>query len=147
MRAKLLEKADLKLLDALSIARAYEAVRKRQEAMNCSMEPYLADNRKINIVRTRIDKTKLFCYACGKADHFQRDPQCTAKGKICVRCGKIEHYKAQRRSNYSRSRIHDDAHRQNLNYLEEGEEKEVAKKHTVRQKGDIFTVNSPERSV
>ena len=42
LRAKFLEKADLKLLDVLSIARAHEAVRERLEAMDCPMEPNFA---------------------------------------------------------------------------------------------------------
>ena len=123
---KFLEKAELKLLGVLSIARAHEAVRERLEAMDCPVEPKLADNHKINGVHTRIDKTKLFCFACAKAGHFNRGPQCPANGKECVRCGKIGHYKAQFQSNYSRPRSHDDAHHQNLNYIEETKENEEA---------------------
>ena len=138
----------MKLLYVLSIARAHEAVRERLEAMDRPMEPYnFTDNHEINVVRTTIDKAKLFCFACGKAGHFQRDPQCPTKGEKCIRCGKIGHYKAQCRSNYSRSRSYDDAHRSNLNYLVEGEEKEVATRHTVRQNGNVLTVNSPVSSV
>ena len=81
LREKFLEKAGLKLLDVLSIARVHEAVRERLEAMDCPMEPNLADNYEINVVHTRIAKSKLFCFACGKAGHFQRDPQCPAKRK------------------------------------------------------------------
>ena len=66
LRAKFLEKVDLKPLDVLSIARAHEAVRERLEAM----EPNFADNHEINVLRTRIDKTKLFCFACGKPRPF-----------------------------------------------------------------------------
>ena len=33
-----------------------------------------------------------------------------------------------------------------MNYLEEGDEEEVAKRYTARRNGDIFTVNSPVSS-
>ena len=69
----------------LSIVRAHEAVRERLEAMDRPMEPNLADNHEINVVRTRIDKTKLFCFACEKAGHFQGDPQCPEKKRYLMR--------------------------------------------------------------
>ena len=144
--AKFLEKAHLKLLDVLSFARVHEAVRERLEAMDRPMEPNLADNHEINVVRTTIDKSKLFVMPAEKPAITNEIHNALQKEKKCIQRGKIGHYKAQCPSNYSRPRSYDDAHRPNLNYLEE-EEKEVAKRHTVKQNGDIFTVNSPLSSV
>ena len=81
LRAKFLEKSTRKLLDFFAVARAYEAIRERLETMDRPMEPNFADNHEINVVHTRIDKTKLFCYACGKAGHFHNALQ---KEKKCI---------------------------------------------------------------
>jgi len=147
LRAKFLEKADLKLTDVVSMARAFEAVGEQLKLMDRPAEPGLPSDYGVNAVQNKIDKNKLTCYACGRSGHFQRDEQCPARGKRCMLCGKMGHFRSQCRSQSIKptQRNYGPASSA-VNYLQE-DKRSLASVQANECNFDIFTVKSPVAGV
>ena len=150
LRAKLLEKADLKLSDLISTAKAFEAVGEQLRVMDQPSQSITSVPVAVNALRNKPDRSKLLCYACGKPGHFQKDPLCPARGKRCAQCGKIGHFKAQCRATSTQNGNRGTF--SGVNSLEQREEYRYNGMNqqpltNYEQNWDIFSVDSPVRGV
>ena len=101
LKRKLLEKGERLTLALLLITAAtYEAV----QSQLASME---GGQHSVNLIRHSrreaqqqkgkelIKGSKEACYRCGNVGHYDRDPNCLARVKICKKCGSANHFVVQ----------------------------------------------------
>jgi len=101
IRRRLLEKGELKLNDAMKIARTVEA-----------MESQMKDLEGKTIAATRSEKKNMHnekktidignkCFRCGYSGHSYKDEKCPARTRACNKCGKKGHFGTMCRSSMS----------------------------------------------
>ena len=91
-RKKLLQTNNINLEEALSQARAWEAVDQQLRQMTLVNE----DEQRVNSVtpprQQRKSRADMTCFNCGRKGHIARDHDCPARGKICAKCNKHGHF-------------------------------------------------------
>ena len=66
--------------------------------------------------------SKEACYRCGNVGHFDRDPNCLARGKTCKKCGGANHFAQQCKTGSPKLKLTDT--KKKVRYVQDVDEEE-----------------------